>query len=259
MDFVLIWGLGLSIALGTAVVYFVQKSRIKAFFGEMLVHMITKIHLNGQKYHILKNITLPTTEGITQIDHIIVSEYGVFVIETMNMKGSIIGDASQPVWTQKIFNYSRKFKNPIYRTDAIANMLQTRLELSGQQIFPMVVFMGTSTFRTPMPENVIDAPGLIKYIKSKKQPVILNSDVSMILSKIDAERLPPSKETIEAHQNRVSERVDEQSNGLSFTAVQRHKKPADPDIDMESTFKDSWQHQSWRDDVSFQPAFTDGR
>lgn len=36
---------------------------------------------------VIKNVTLPTRDGSTQIDHIIVSEFGVFVVETKNMKG----------------------------------------------------------------------------------------------------------------------------------------------------------------------------
>jgi len=47
--------------------------------------------LNQDEYKTIKNVTLPAEGGTTQIDHIIVSEHGVFVIETKNMKGWIYG------------------------------------------------------------------------------------------------------------------------------------------------------------------------
>ena len=51
--------------------------------------------LPKEDYHLIKNITLPTGDGTTQIDHILVSRFGVFVIETKNMKGWIFGSAHQ--------------------------------------------------------------------------------------------------------------------------------------------------------------------
>jgi restriction system protein len=78
-----------------SVLYFLKSPWFKGIAGEMLVHISAKIHLNKDKYHVLRNVTLPTADGTTQIDHIIVSEYGVFVIETKNMKGWIFGGARQ--------------------------------------------------------------------------------------------------------------------------------------------------------------------
>ncbi|WP_339385147.1 nuclease-related domain-containing protein, partial [Vibrio paracholerae] len=41
-----------------------------------------------------------TEDGTTQIDHIVVSKFGVFVIETKYMKGWIFGSKDQKQWTQ---------------------------------------------------------------------------------------------------------------------------------------------------------------
>ena len=51
-------------------------------------------------------MTLPIEDGTTQIDHIIVSQYEIFVIETKNMKGWIFGDEHKKTWTQKIYKHS---------------------------------------------------------------------------------------------------------------------------------------------------------
>ena len=57
----------------------------KGVFGEFQVNLLLKLFLPKDTYHLLKNVTLPTDDGTTQIDHVLVSKYGVFVIETKNI------------------------------------------------------------------------------------------------------------------------------------------------------------------------------
>ena len=54
--------------------------------------------LNKGKYMVLNNITVPYKEGVTQIDHIVISNFGVIVIETKNYKGVIYGDKLDDFW-----------------------------------------------------------------------------------------------------------------------------------------------------------------
>lgn len=61
----------------------------KGIIGEFIVNLSAKLFMDKKQYHLIKNVTLPTEDGSTQIDHIIVSKYGVFVVETKNMKGWI--------------------------------------------------------------------------------------------------------------------------------------------------------------------------
>ncbi len=64
----------------------------------------------------LNDLTLPDGEGATtQIDHLLLSPFGVFVIETKNYKGWIFGSERQKQWTQKIYKKSFKFQNPIHQ------------------------------------------------------------------------------------------------------------------------------------------------
>ena len=58
----------------------------KGILGEFMVNVIARWQLDKQHYHLIKNVTLPTEDGTTQIDHIIVSVYGVFVVETKNIQ-----------------------------------------------------------------------------------------------------------------------------------------------------------------------------
>lgn len=74
------------------IVLAIYRPQIKGYIGEKAVAN----RLSGlptQSYIVLNDIMLlPTSYGTTQIDYIVVSVYGIFVIETKNYKGWIIGN-----------------------------------------------------------------------------------------------------------------------------------------------------------------------
>lgn len=74
---------------------------MKGKIGESIVNTSNKLLLDKEVYIPIKNITLQLSDSsTTQIDHILVSKYGIFVIETKNMKGWIFGGEQQKQWTQ---------------------------------------------------------------------------------------------------------------------------------------------------------------
>lgn len=270
------------------VLFLLRSSWFKGIAGELMVHISAKISLNKYQYHILRNVTLPTDDGTTQIDHIIVSEYGVFVVETKNMKGWIFGGTHQGRWTQKIFKYTNNFQNPRHQNDKHVETLKSALGLNDQQIFSVIVFVGDNTFKTAMPENVIYGSGFIKYIKSKDQPVISEEDVQNILIQIEAGRWVPSSETNREHTNHVKTIVNkkrgnncpqcgslmvvrEPKNGpkrgdnfLGCSRFPQCRETASISLDngwgqnteIQSAFTDSWENGLGRNDEA-QSAFTD--
>jgi len=57
----------------------------KDFIGKVTVRMAARLLLN-KHYHLIKNVTIPAEDVTTWIDHILISRFGVFVVETRNMK-----------------------------------------------------------------------------------------------------------------------------------------------------------------------------
>ena len=51
----------------------------KGQVGEAIVNLSAHFLLDRKTYHLIRNVTLPTEDGTTQIDHLIVSPFGVFV------------------------------------------------------------------------------------------------------------------------------------------------------------------------------------
>jgi predicted RNA-binding Zn-ribbon protein involved in translation (DUF1610 family) len=186
-----------------------QRPFMKGVIGEFQVNLIAKFWLDKEVYHLIKNVTLPTENGTTQIDHVIVSKFGVFVIETKNMKGWIFGNANQKMWTQQIYKHKTQFQNPLHQNFKHTQTLQSALELEPEKIFSLVVFIGDSDFKTQMPDNIVYAGGYISFIKSKTKPVLSDFEVLNICKKIESGRLTPSIKTHLAHVNHVKTLVEQ--------------------------------------------------
>ena len=185
----------------------------KGVMGEWMVNMLARWFLDKSQYHLIKNVTLPTEDGTTQIDHIIVSRFGIFVVETKNMKGWIFGSERQKNWTQKIFKSTHKFQNPLFQNYKHVKTLESCIEVSADHIYSVIVFVGDSTFKTEMPENVTHGLGYIRYIKSKTTPVIDDEQLQKALEAIATGRLTPSLKTHRAHVKHVESIVKEKQSG----------------------------------------------
>lgn len=85
----------------------------KGHIGELLVRLFAHCQLDNQTYRRLHNVTLNTPDGTTQIDHVLLSPYGIFVLETKNMSGWIFSSEKQAEWTQKFPKRSFRFQNPL--------------------------------------------------------------------------------------------------------------------------------------------------
>lgn len=184
----------------------------KGVFGEFIVNVSAKLMLDKNEYQLLKNVTLPTEDGTTQIDHVIVSVYGIFVVETKNMKGWIFGNPKHRTWTQKIYKHTSKFQNPLHQNYKHVKALESLLGLTDQQVHSVVVFVGDSTFKTEMPPNVTYGMGYVRYIKSKTEQVLTPLEVDDIVVKIETGRLTPSFKTQREHVKHVKTIVTEKQN-----------------------------------------------
>lgn len=175
-----------------------KSARFKGVFGEWLIRLVSRYGLPRDAYHRIDNISLPTADGTTQIDHVLVSRFGVFVVETKNMQGWIFGSERQPQWTQKIYKKTVKFQNPLRQNYKHVRAL-VELGIPEETLHSVVVFVGDSTFKTKMPANVCSIRGYLRFVKSFHSAVLAESQVSEFVSRIERARLAPTRETHQAH------------------------------------------------------------
>lgn len=194
----------------------IKSAWFKGVLGEWQVNLLIKFFLNKNEYHLIKNVTLPTEGGTTQIDHIIVSKYGIFVVETKNMKGWIFGNGNQKQWTQQIYKHKSKFQNPLHQNYKHVKTLEATLAIESNakndSIFSVIIFIGDSTFKTKMPENVRFARGGIEYIKSKTKIVFNAKEVASVIEQVESGRLERSFKTNRQQVKHVQEIIEDKSD-----------------------------------------------
>ena len=103
---------GVMLALALIAFWFLLAPGSKGMRGEAKVNSALRNRLDEHEYQVLTDLTLPSGTGTTQIDHVVVSRFGLFVIETKNMKGWIYGSPFQAQWTQVIYRHKSQFQNP---------------------------------------------------------------------------------------------------------------------------------------------------
>ena len=149
----------------------------KGWIGEWIVYRNLN-RLDPQLYRQFHDLYLPRPDGqgTTQLDHVVVSPFGIFVIETKNYKGWIFGTEKQRQWTQQIYRAKNRFQNPLHQNHLHVKALMQFLGLPANHFHSLVFFIGGAEFKTPMPGNVINK-GLHSWIKNHTAP-ILDSDAS---------------------------------------------------------------------------------
>ncbi|MDE2420763.1 MAG: NERD domain-containing protein [Gammaproteobacteria bacterium] len=172
------------------VIIFLLKSPLcNGFLGEFAINTSITHSLNPNQYHLLKDITIPYEYGSTQLDHVIVSKFGVFVLEAKYVKGLIFGSECDKTWSQKFYESTTQFQNPLYENHKKVKILQQLLGLTHEQMHLLVVFVGDCTLKSTMPENVTKGKDYLKFIKSKTDEVLSEQEVTEIIGKIESGRL----------------------------------------------------------------------
>lgn len=86
----------------------------KGKVGEKRVASILE-RLPEDDYKVINDLLLSSNGYSTQIDHIVVSVYGIFVIETKFYQGWIYGGENSEYWTQNIYGNKYRLRNPIHQ------------------------------------------------------------------------------------------------------------------------------------------------
>lgn len=180
-------------------------SMFKGFIGETMGSLAHTILLDSGIYRELNNVTIPTPDGTTQIDHVIVSRYGIFVIEAKNMNGWIFGNEKSAEWTQSFPGGKFKFQNPLRQNYRHTKCLSEFLGIEQNKLHSVVMFWGESTFKTPMPDNVLDK-GYSSYIKSKATVLFSDEEVEQLVAAIQTGKLPRTWATRRQHIDSLKER-----------------------------------------------------
>ena len=175
--------------------------------GEALVSRVLLSNFRPPDYHLMNHVTIRLEDGTTEVDHILVSRFGVFVIETKDYSGWIFANAADRTWTQVRFKWRFKFQNPIFQNNRHVRAVKELLDfLPPEAVKSIVVFSGGAEFKTETPEGVIEISQLTEYLRQQTAVVMSPNRLQLCVGRLETARLAISGATDVEHMRSLTQR-----------------------------------------------------
>lgn len=176
-----------------------RSPKFKGKMGEKRVHdVLAKL---PEDYHAYDDVVLKTSWGTTQIDHVVVSRYGVFVIETKNYRGDIYGSDDKEDWKQIIVTpvvYGKKFwkeytyvtknkmYNPVKQCFTHITAIEKLMNWPQMPAIPVVVFAGNANLSNVWTKyHVIHLESLKNVIMDYTEALMTDGDVLWVCDALE--------------------------------------------------------------------------
>lgn len=156
----------------------------KGLIGENKVN--TVLSTLSKDYIIYHDLYIPKRDGTTsQIDHLVVSPFGLFVIETKNYRGNIRGSDSDKFWVQSFKRTRNQFYNPIWQNKGHIKAVKEYLNISNPIFKGLVVFSNKSHLRLLSENNVIYIKNLVNTILKFETVLVSEKQRNYICSRLN--------------------------------------------------------------------------
>lgn len=182
--------------------------------GEMRVAKILS-KLPEEEYRVINNLLIKQGNKTTQIDHVVVSEYRIFVIETKHYRGWIYGDANREYWTQNIYGNKYDLWNPIHQNQGHIRALRRVLTDIPPGVFVSIVtFSKQASLDIRNSENVIYWDELKDVIRSYQRKLISTEQAQNTYETLLAANID-SKDNQKQHVRHVREQISKREETIA--------------------------------------------
>jgi hypothetical protein len=152
-----------------------DKAERKGERGEIIVKEI--LSQLGEKYICLHDIMVQENERTSQVDHVIISPFGIFVIETKACNSYIKGDEDAKKWVQFLKNQQRyEFYNPIKQNAGHIKALRNSLKDTEKTLpfISIIVFVGTKGIEVQATKAIVIQENELLAIIRKYSEILLS-------------------------------------------------------------------------------------
>jgi Nuclease-related domain len=170
-------------------IFFLSSPRFRGDIAESRVRRLLASGLERNLYTVFNGLVVPSGGGTTPIDHVVVSKFGIFVIESQYVRGWISGGEFQEQWKQGLLGRSIRFTNPMHRNRVHAEALQQLLGYPPNVFHRLVVLAGQKGFKTRLPENVLPPEKLLAQMRKKTRHLLSPEQADNAIRVIDESRL----------------------------------------------------------------------
>jgi hypothetical protein len=191
-----------------AVIFYVRK-QIPFWIGQRGENFVSRClrQLDATHYRTIDNVLLPSEGNLatTQIDHVVVSNYGIFCIETKTYKGWIFGDARQEYWTQVIYRHKERFYNPLRQNyahvKAVEKLVTSRYP--NAKIYSFITFPAADKLKISGTDSVGSARDIVQKIGACDNVILSDDERDGIYGLISQANLSLDKEIRRVHDEGV--------------------------------------------------------
>lgn len=156
------------------IIYKLFYSKIVGWFGEKY----TKDELKKlpKEYKVINNVLIEINGATHQIDHVVVSKYGIFCIETKQYNGFITGYKWDKYWIRHLGKNKYKCTNPIRQNYGHVKSLSELLNIDISNIYNIVCFTGNTKYRINDDGETVRYNNLVDKILSFHNVIIKNTE-----------------------------------------------------------------------------------
>jgi len=161
-----------------------MNNQLSGWLGEKSTAWGLSQGLDPRHYQQINDVIIPKAKGATaQLDHVLVSQFGIFVVETKNRNGVILGKVRDQCWQQINGGRIYEFQNPILQNESHIRALVQLTHLPRWAFHSIIYFCGETQFRHSMPFNV-RAEGITTVVKSKCAIVLWPDEVNHVWQRL---------------------------------------------------------------------------
>lgn len=155
-------------------------------YGEKRVSSFLE-DLDCKDYRVYNNILIRNGKYTTQVDHIIISRYGIFVLETKNIHGKVYGNGHAEFWKQYLpdIGYKRcgstqehQLRNPIWQNEGHIKTLLRLVFGDGVPVYGIVVFPNDADLMITADKPVLHMREVVPFIKQYCNIVITSDQMN---------------------------------------------------------------------------------
>ena len=150
-------------------------NRIIGWFGEHWTRQALK-KLPRDKYKIINDVFILINGSTHQIDHVVISPYGIFSIETKQYNGFIVGNKYDKNWIRYAGKKKYYYSNPIRQNYGHVKSLSELLNIDESKIYNVVCIPSKARLKIQHDGELVRYDTIVDKILSYKNIAIDNID-----------------------------------------------------------------------------------
>lgn len=183
--------------------------------GEWFVARSELERLPGDLFFVFNDIIVPTSEGTSQIDHVVIADQGIFVIETKNYQGTIYGNDKSSEWYQYLGNNQYPFHNPLHQNYGHLKSLSNALQLPEEYFVSIIVFPNQTKLNIEARDAVLHVYELADCIRNHMAKTPLTEEQISSSRELLNELTSPDSAKKQEHVAQVREKIQEKNEKIN--------------------------------------------